>query len=137
MRILRSLSMSLALCAVVSPAFADDAKKPAPAPPKPADEVSAADIQPFIAFIDKLVEVVVADKDSCPKMAADVNKLIDDNAELMKKAAAAKAAGKQMPKDAKDHMVASMGKMAPGMQKCGTDKDVQKAFGRMDMSKKK
>ena len=138
MKLIRTLSLSLALAASISPAFADDAKKPAPAtPPAAAKEPAKADVDKFLAFFDKLVDVIVANKDSCPAMAAGVNKHIDANADLMKMAAEAKAAGKELPKEAKDHMMASTKKMMGAMQKCGNDPDVQKAFMRMDMSKKK
>jgi hypothetical protein len=106
--------------------------------PKATDNTpSKADVDKFIAFFDKLVDIVVADKDACPKMAADVNVLIDKNQDLLKMGAEAKAKGMQLPKEAQDHMMASTKKMMGGMQKCGGDKDVQKAFQRMDMSKKK
>lgn len=134
MKLIRTLSLSLALAATASTAFADEAKKPAPAP---ANAPAKADVDKFLAFFDKLVDVVVADKDSCPKMAADVNKLIDANQDVLKAGAEAKAKGMTLPKDAQDHMMASVKRMMPAAQKCGNDKDVQAAMQRMDMSKKK
>jgi hypothetical protein len=135
MKLIRTISLSLALATSISPAFADDAKKPTPAPAP--GTPSKADVDKFLAFFDKLVDTVVADKDACPKMATDVNKLIDANQDLLKMGAEAKAKGMQLPKDAQDHMMASTKKMMGGMQKCGNDPDVQKAFQRLDMSKKK
>src|SRR4051812_48603910 len=139
MKLIRTISLSLALATSISPAFADDAKKPAAPAPAPAagKEPSKADVDKFLAFFDKLVDTVVADKDACPKMATDVNKLIDANQDLLKMGAEAKAKGMQLPKDAQDHMMASTKKMMGGMQKCGNDPEVQKAFQRLDMSKKK
>ena len=137
MKLIRTISLSLALATSISPAFADEAKKPAPAPAPATNTPAKADVDKFIAFFDKLVDTVVTDKDACPKMATDVNKLIDANQDLLKMGAEAKAKGMQLPKDAQDHMMASTKKMMGGMQKCGNDPDVQKAFQRMDMSKKK
>jgi len=133
MKLLQTLSLSLALAASVTTAFADDAKKPAPAdkaPPK-------ADVDKYLAFFDKLVDTIVADKDDCKKVAADVNKMLDDNTALLKMAADAQAAGMKLPKEAVDHMVEGSKRMMPTMQKCGKDADVNKAFQRMSMKPKK
>ena len=136
MKLIRTLSLSLALAATASTAFADDAKKPAPAP-KAENTPAKADVEKFVAFFDKLVDIIVADKDSCPKMAADVNKHIDANQDILKAGAEAKAKGLQLPKDVQEHMMASVKRMMAAAQKCGNDKDVQAAMQRMDMSKKK
>jgi hypothetical protein len=132
MKLIRSISMSLALAAAVSPAYADDKKAP------PANnDVAKADIDKFLAFFDKIVDVVVQNKDNCDKMAADVNTLIDANADLLQMAADAKAKGKELPKEAKDHMMASAGKMMGAMQKCQTNEKVKAAFMRLDMGGKR
>lgn len=130
MKLFLSVSLVLGLTAA---AHADTkaADKAAPAAPTASD----ADAKKFIAFFDKIVDAVVADKDACPKMAADVNKLIDSNQDIIKMANEAEAAGKKLPKDAEDHMMASAKKMGPAMQKCGSDKDVNAAFMRLKSSK--
>ncbi len=133
MKLIRTLTLTLALATSVSPAFADDAKKPAPAD----TNVSKADVDKFLAFFDSLVDKIVANKDSCPNMATAVNAHIDANMEMIKKSAEMKAKGMTLPKDAQDHMMTSVKKMMGAMQKCGNDPDVQKAFQRMDLGKKK
>ena len=93
----------------------------------------AADIQKFLVFFDKVTVAVVADKDACPKMATDVNKLIDASQDIIDTAKKAVAAGKKLPADAQKHMMDDVQKMLPGMQACGSNKDVQAAFQRMQV----
>ena len=133
MKLFQTISLSLALAATSTVALADDAKKPAtPA----ADAPAKADVDKFLAFFDKLVDAIVADADDCPKMAKDINGLVDGNADIMKRAAEAKAKNQQLPKDAQDHMAASVKKMMPALQKkCMQDKDVSAAFQRMQPKK--
>jgi hypothetical protein len=135
MRLVRTLSLVMVL-AFAGRASADD-KKPAAPPakdtPPAAAEASPADVDKFLAFWDKLVDTIVADKDSCPKMATDINALIDGNKDLLAKAGEAAKAGKKLPKTAEDHMMAGVKKMMPAMQKCQSDKAVQAAFQRLDV----
>ncbi len=126
MKLFKTVTMALALTAGIASA---DAPKTATSP------ASSDDVKKFLVFFDKLVDAVVADKDNCPKMATDVNKLIDTNQDIIKMANDAEAAGKKLPKDAEDHMMASAKKMGPAMQKCGSDKDVNAAFMRLKSSK--
>jgi hypothetical protein len=138
MKLVRNLSLALVMAFSIT-AAADD-KKPAPAPAKDAPAASApapakADVDKWLAFFDKLVDIVVADKDACPKMATDVGAHIDANADLLKKAQEAEDKGQKLPKDAEDHMKASAQKMMGGMQKCMNDKGVQAAFSKL-MTKK-
>ena len=132
MKLLRNVSLVLVL-AFAGRASADD-KKPAPAP---AAEVAQADIDKWLAFWDKLVDTVVADKDDCTKMAGDINSLADANKDILTKAAEASKSGKKLPKTAEDHMMAGVKKMMPAMQKCQNDKDVQAAFMRLDVGNHK
>jgi hypothetical protein len=98
-----------------------------------ADDLKSEDAKKFLAFFDKIVDTVIADKDSCPKMATDVNALIDANKDMIELAKKAKADGKKMPEDAKKHMMDQTQKMIPAMRACGNDKNVQAAFQRLDM----
>lgn len=95
--------------------------------------VSEADAQKFLAFFDKFVDTALADKASCPKMAADMNSEIDANKALLDKARAAQAAGKQLPKDAQQHMMQDGRRIVPAMQACGSDKGVQAALQRLNV----
>lgn len=93
--------------------------------------ITSADAQKWLAFFDKIVDTAVADQDSCPKMAKDINALIDANKDLLDKAAKAQSEGKKLPADAQKHMEDGAKKMMPAFQKCGKDKDVGAAFKRL------
>ncbi len=124
MKLFKTVTMALALTAGIASA---DAPKTATSP------ASSDDVKKFLVFFDKLVDAVVADKDNCPKMAKDVNALIDANKAVLDAAKKAKEEGKQLPDDARQHVMESAKKMMPAMQKCGNDKDVNAAFGRLEM----
>lgn len=131
-------TLSLALVMAFSLTAAADAQKPAPAPAPAKDAPAAAapsqaDIDKWLAFFDKIVDAVVADKDDCKKMATDVNVVIDANKDLIAKATEAAKSGMKLPKSATDHMMASAQKMGPAMQKCSADKGVNDAFARLDV----
>ncbi|HUJ60823.1 MAG TPA: hypothetical protein VLX92_20110 [Kofleriaceae bacterium] len=134
MKLIRVLSL-LFVVSAASVAFADT--PPAKSAPPPAagsgGTVSDADAKKFLVFWDKLVDLIIADKDSCPKMANDINALIDANKDLMDLAKKAAAAGKKLPPDAEKHIQDTVGKLVPAMQKCQADKGVQAAFGRLNM----
>jgi hypothetical protein len=144
MKLFRSLSIALVLAFTAGTALAD---KPADKPAAGSGAGSAsgsapaltdqdkADIAKWLVFFDSIVDTVVKDKDNCPTMAADINALVDKNADLIKKAEAAVAAGKKLDDASKKHMMDSVKKMIPAMQKCGTDKDVQAAMMRMQPGK--
>jgi hypothetical protein len=137
MKLVRNLSLALVMAFSITAAADDKKPAPAPAPAKdaPAATVSQADAGKFLAFFDKLVDIVVADKDACPKMATDVSAHIDANADLLKKAQEAEDKGQKLPKAAEDHIKESAQKMMGGMQKCMNDKGVQAAFSKL-MTKK-
>lgn len=97
-----------------------------------ADETS--DMKKFMAFFDKIVDTVVADQDNCPKMGADVNTLIDKNQDVLEMAKKYAKSNKKMPPEMQKHMQEQVGRMMPGIQKCGQDKSVQAAFARLDVS---
>lgn len=135
MKLIRTVTIALVLATTAfatRTSFADD-KKPAPAPA--AAEVDSAAVAKFLVFWDKFVDTVVSDAKSCPKMATDINALIDANKELLQMAADAQKAGKKLPKSAQDHMMGSIKKLMPAMQACQADKAVQAAMMRMSMGK--
>jgi hypothetical protein len=102
-----------------------------------APEVSRADMERFLAFFEKLVDTIVADKDNCPKMAGDVNALVDANADLLKKAAEAKASGQKPPADLKERADKTAKRMIDGLGNCMNDKGVQNAIERMNPNRVK
>ena len=97
------------------------------------EEVSSADATRLEEFFKKFVDTVIANKDSCPKMATEVSKVIDANIETVKMANAAKKANKKLPKATEEKMMAKVKEMMPAMQKCGSDKDVKAAIAKMDI----
>ena len=119
------------------------ADKPADKPAKPdakGDDKSAkreplaqATAERFMAFFDKLVEIVVANKDDCTKMASAVNAHVDANQPLLKEIADAKASNKEPPAAMKDHvMQKTKDELQPAMMaKCSQDKGVMAAFNRI------
>jgi hypothetical protein len=135
MKLLAALALTTGLSGA---ALADTASKPAPAPkkeaPAPKTDAAPADVQQFVAFFDKLVDIAVADKDDCKKMAGDLNKHIDENTALLEKAKEAQAKGQKLPDSVKNHMMEKVKSLMGAMQKCGADKDVQAALNRMPKS---
>lgn len=140
MKLLRTFTM-IALMAG-SAAYADTAKgsgagagsgSAATATPSGKEEVSAADADKFLVFFNKFADVMVANKDDCTKMAGGLNKVIDQNAAMIKMANDAKTSGKKLPKAVEDKMMKRvMSDIAPAMQKCQNDKGVMDAMKRMD-----
>jgi hypothetical protein len=136
MSMIRTLTVIAALGAVTM-AFAEPPKAPAPADKK--DDKAAkreplpqATAEKFIAFFDKLVATVVANKDDCVKMANAVNAHIDANQPLLKEIADAKAQHKEPPQAMKDHVLQkTRDELQPALTKCGQDKAVAAALMRM------
>src|SRR5688572_17328773 len=125
MKLLRVLVM-FAVVATSGVAFADEPKG------EKRDEVSAAEAEKFLGFFNKFVDAVIQNKENCGKMAGAINGVIDANQDIVKKANEAKAAKKKLPKALEDKMMARVKEMIPAMQKCGGDKDVKAAVGRLD-----
>jgi hypothetical protein len=109
---------------------APDEKKPAPAKDAAKDTtksdstVSPADVDRWVAFFDKFVGYIDADQDDCDKMAKDLDAHLDASKALLAKAKEASDAGKKLPPSAQQHMMATMQKMGPGVQKCGSNAKV-------------
>jgi hypothetical protein len=93
--------------------------------------VPAADVEKYLAFFDRLVEVVVADGKDCDKMAIDVAAHVDQNQALVDRANQAKRDGFALPQDAADHIRAGVKKMYPGIAACGGKPQVRAAFDKL------
>ena len=143
MSLIRTFTLLAALGAA-SLTFADTPKAPAQAdkkadkPAAKADDkgkkepLSQATADKFIAFFDKLVDIAVANKDECAKMATAVNAHVDANQALLKEIADAKAQNKEAPQAMKDHVTQkTRDELQPAMAKCSQDKAVITAFGRL------
>lgn len=99
-------------------------------------EPSKEDLEKWLAFFDKVVDTVVADKADCAKMTTDLNAMMDDNKVLIEKAKEARNSGKQMPKDVQDRVMANVRRMGEALkEKCLNDKGVQAALDRMGTRK--
>ena len=124
------LTAGLSGAALATPA----PSKPAPAPKKeapPRAEAPAADVEKFLVWFDKLVDIAVVNKDDCTKMATGLNAHIDSAKALLDAAAEAQAKGQKLPDAARERMMKSAGKLMGAMQKCGNDKGVQAALQRL------
>ena len=102
------------------------------------EPLSQATAERFMAFFDKLVDIVVGNKEDCTKMATAVNAHVDANQALLKEIADAKAANKEPPAAMKDHvMQKTKDELQPAMMaKCSQDKGVMAAFNRIRPSAK-
>jgi hypothetical protein len=131
--------LTLALAAAAPAVAADkapDGKAPAPAAPTAKDppkdtsktDVSSADVQQYLAFFDKFVAYIDADQNDCDKMAKDLSAHLDANHALLLKAKAAHDGGKTLPESARQHIMSTAPKMAPGVQKCNSNEKVMAAL---------
>ena len=128
MKLVRRVSIALALAAAPAAAQPD---KQAPA------EVTPSEATAWISVFDKVVDTVVADRADCPKMAGDLNAVIDANQDAIKIARDAKAKGKKLPTSAQQHMLDGMRRMVGALDKCGNDDKVGAAFKRIDLGGRK
>jgi len=96
------------------------------------EEIPAAEAEKFLGFFNKFVDAVITNKENCAKMAGSINGVIDGHKDIVAKANEAKAAKKKLPKALEEKMMARVKEMIPAMQKCGSDKDVKAAVGRLD-----
>ena len=120
---MKLLTLALMLGLATSTAHADKA-----APTR--DEISAADADKFLAFIDKVATAVTSNLDACPKMGKALHAVADANADVIKMANDAKAAGKKLPKAHEDKMRDKAKAIEPGLTKCKADKTVTAATDR-------
>ena len=99
------------------------------APPDKAQHARAeVDVARWTALIDGLAGAVAGDGSDCAKMASDVTGLIQHDADLVKAANSALGDGFKLPDDAKARIAAAVSKMLPGIDACGAEPAVQKAF---------
>lgn len=129
--LVRSLFLAAALFGTAS---ADAKKKPVEKAPKTEKkaELSAKEVEAYLAFFNKFVNTVVGAKEDCAKLTKDVNALIDANQPMIKKIHEYKAANMDLPQSAKDKMMSRVKEMMPAMQKCGADPAFQSAMRRME-----
>jgi hypothetical protein len=92
------------------------------------------DVDRYLAFFDKLVDIVVADRE-CDKMAGDVGAHIDANQALVDAANAQKQAGFTLPQDAQDRIHDGVTKMTPNLRACGRNDRLRTAFDKLGFKK--
>ena len=129
--------LTLALGAAAPAIAADKAPAPggkaAPAaaakdPAAPKTDVGPTEVKEYLAFFDKFVSYIEADQNDCDKMAKDLSAHLDASHALLMKAKAAHDAGKTLPESARQHIMGTAPKMAPGVQKCNSNEKVMAAL---------
>ena len=129
-RAMRILTSVLALSITVSTAYGEDKK----APPV---EISAADAAKLEKFIDTWVDAMVKNQSDCPKMAKEMNALLDTNEPWLIKIV---ESGKEVPPALKEKFKKKGNDMMNALMKCKDDKGVTGAmerFGAIDRKRKK
>jgi len=115
----------------------DKGAAPAPAAKEPAKEapkdtsktdIGPAEVQQYLAFFDKFVAYIDADQNDCDKMAKDLSAHLDASHALLMKAKSAHDAGRTLPESARQHIMSTAPKMAPGVQKCNSNEKVMAAL---------
>jgi len=111
-------------------AGAGSAATPAKDAPKDTSktDIGPADVQQYLAFFDKFAGYIDADQNDCDKMAKDLSAHLDANHALLMRAKAAHDAGKTLPETARQHIMSTAPKMAPGVQKCNSNEKVMAAL---------
>jgi hypothetical protein len=95
--------------------------------------------QRFLAFFEKLVGIVVANKEDCTKMATEVNAHVDASQGVIKDATDARLQGKDLPQPVRDKIAKrTADELGPAMMaKCSNDRGVMTAFARIKPQPKK
>jgi hypothetical protein len=98
----------------------------------PKSELAPADVTKLLAFFDRLVDAVVANKADCAKMAKAVDAVVESSKEVRAMAEKARKENKKLPAAAQQHMLDGAKQMVPAMQQCGGDAAVVAAFKKLD-----
>lgn len=122
MKLAQTLLMTAALVGGGFSFAAADDKKP------DAKEVPADYTAKYLAFFDKVIDTVIADKDDCNKMGDELTAQFAANDALLQQANQFKKDGKKFGKDAQDHMLAGIKKSGPAINKCMANDKVKTAF---------
>lgn len=128
MKLHRALFLAVAFASATASAQPD---KQAPA------EVTPSDAKAWVALFDQIVDTVVANRESCPKMASGIHTLVDTNQPTIAIARDAKAKGKRLPAAAMRAMAEGAQRMIAALDKCGRDESVADAFKRLDLGGRK
>ena len=101
-------------------------------PPTPAAaEISAADAAKLVAFFDKLIPAMVAQKNDCAKMASVVDAAVTADTAMLKVVMKQLTAGKALPKDAEAKLTERMTKDSKSLDACAGNAAVETAMKRI------
>ena len=116
----RRLLASALVLAAASVAHADTAQLP------------AADAAKLVGFFDKLLDVMVAHKDDCAKMAGAIDAQVTREAAMLRAVMKQVAAGKSLPPDAEAKLTERLTKHAQDLAPCAADAAVNQAMKRIE-----
>jgi peptidyl-prolyl cis-trans isomerase A (cyclophilin A) len=116
-------------CALVGALLVGNHALATPAPA--ATELSAADTAKLVAFFDKLLTAMLAQKDDCAKMASAVDGMVTSNAAMLRSVMKQLAGGKVVPKDVEAKLSERMAKETKSLEKCAADAGVEAAMKRI------
>jgi hypothetical protein len=89
-------------------------------------------VEAFLSWFDKLADNAVADQNDCAKMAADINKSVNDNQALIQAAQQAHKNGQQFTQDQLKRVMTDGQKIAQAVvAKCAQDQGVGAAIKRL------
>ncbi|MEO8704666.1 MAG: peptidylprolyl isomerase [Kofleriaceae bacterium] len=94
--------------------------------------ISAADTTKIVAFFDKLLPAMIANKDDCTKMAAAIDTLVTANAAMLRGVMKQLREGKTLPKDAEAKVTKHMTDNAAALAKCSSNAAVGTAMRRVE-----
>jgi hypothetical protein len=99
------------------------------APPERTTAARAeVDAERWAQLVEHLADAVAADAASCPRMVDDVATILCANRPLVDAGNAALGDGFTLPDDAHKRIAAAVARMLPGIDACGAEGAVQKAF---------
>jgi peptidyl-prolyl cis-trans isomerase A (cyclophilin A) len=128
---MRHIAIAAALAS--SFVFVGDSRADLVAPPTPpAQELSAADTTKLMGFFEKLIPLMLANKDDCPKMAKAVDGLVTQNAAMLRTTMKQLTSGKALPADAEKRLTALMSKDSQSLMQCLSDQSVVNAMKRIE-----
>lgn len=96
-------------------------------------EVTPNEARLWLELFGKVVDTVVANREQCDKMAANLHEVVDANRETIAMARDAKAKGKRLPASAQQQMRDGTREMIAALDKCGRDPQVAAAFKRLEL----
>lgn len=109
------------------------ASAPADGEVPPADgEVPPADARRILGVFDRVADVMIAHRASCPRLAAELGALVAREQRAIRRAAAARAGGRRLPRATQERMLARVADVLPALRNCGHDPRVRLALQRLD-----